>query len=174
MCWIYSREPARLGWKPPVAVPSSVMFVENARGSIECLERNRTTFQQKPWEVTCEFSLARVAVEAQLRKLATSSETFSLIFADPPYGSDAQDLLRNNFLPQLLSADGLLVLESAKRDALVVTKPWESVRSAIYGDTRVDFWRREPGFNEQPQLKISPPIPRSACSRRAEDIFQPS
>jgi 16S rRNA (guanine966-N2)-methyltransferase len=120
----------------------SVMFVENARASIECLERNRATFQRNP-EVTCEFSLARVAVESQLRKLATAGETFSLIFADPPYGPEAQDLLRNNFLPQLLAANGLLVLESAKRDALAVTTPWESVRSAIYGDTRVDFLRRE-------------------------------
>lgn len=120
----------------------SVAFVENARGSIECLERNQATFQRNP-EVTCEFSVARAAVESQLRKLATAGETFSLIFADPPYGPEAQDLLRNNILPQLLTADGLLVLESAKRDALVVTAPWESVRSANYGDTRVDFLRRE-------------------------------
>jgi 16S rRNA (guanine966-N2)-methyltransferase len=120
----------------------SVIFVENARASIECLERNRTTFQRNR-EVTCEFSLARVSVESQLRKLGTAGETFSLIFADPPYGPEAQDLLRNEVLPQLLAADGLLVLESAKRDALVVTIPWESVRSAIYGDTRVDFLRHK-------------------------------
>jgi hypothetical protein len=37
-----------------------------------------------------------------------------------------------------------LVLESAKRDALAVTTPWESVREAIYGDTRVDFLRCRP------------------------------
>jgi 16S rRNA (guanine966-N2)-methyltransferase len=121
----------------------SVMFVENARGSIECLERNLATFRRNR-EVTCEFSVARVTVESQLRKLATAGETFSLVFADPPYGKEAQDLLHNNVLPQLLADDGLLVLESAKRDALAVISPWESVRSAIYGDTRVDFLRRGP------------------------------
>jgi 16S rRNA (guanine966-N2)-methyltransferase len=124
---------------------TSVMFVEYARASIECLERNLATFQRNR-EVTCEFSVARAVVESQLRKLATKGETFSLIFADPPYGPEAQDLLRNEVLPQLLAHDGLLVLESAKRDALAVTSLWESVRSAIYGGTRVDFLRHEPAL----------------------------
>ena len=120
---------------------TSVLFVENARSATECLERNLATFRRNR-EVTCEFSVTHAAVETQLRKLESAGETFSLIFADPPYGRDAQDLLRDETLPQLLIADGLLVLESAKRDALTVTTPWESVREAIYGDTRVDFLRR--------------------------------
>ena len=120
----------------------SVLFVENARSATECLERNLVTFQRNR-EVACEFSVARAAVEAQLRKLGTTGETFTLIFADPPYGHEAQDLLRDAGLPQLLEGDGLLVLESAKRDALEVIPPWESVREAIYGDTRMDFLRRK-------------------------------
>ncbi len=122
---------------------TSVVFVENARGAVECLERNLATFQRNR-EVTCAFSVARAAVKDKLRKLATAGETFSLIFADPPYGQEAQELLREAVLPQLLASDGLLVLESAKRDALAVIPPWESVREAVYGDTRVDFLRREP------------------------------
>jgi 16S rRNA (guanine966-N2)-methyltransferase len=121
---------------------TSVLFVESARGALECLERNLATFRRNR-EVACEFSLARTAVETQLRKLATVGETFTLIFADPPYGPEAQDLLRNEALSQLLADDGLLVLESAQRDALAVTAPWESVREATYGDTRVDFLRRK-------------------------------
>jgi 16S rRNA (guanine966-N2)-methyltransferase len=119
----------------------SVIFVENARTSLECLERNLVTFRRNR-EVTCEFSVVHVAVESQIRKLATAGEIFTLIFADPPYGNDAQDLLSDKFLPQLLAKGGLLVLESAKRDALTVTAPWESIREAVYGDTRVDFLRR--------------------------------
>ena len=122
---------------------TSVVFVENERSATECLERNLATFQRNR-EVACVFSVTRAAVEAQLRKLGTAGETFMLIFADPPYGQEAQELLRNASLPGLLSGDGLLVLESAKRDALAVIPPWESVREAIYGDTRVDFLRREP------------------------------
>src|SRR5260221_10760669 len=70
---------------------TSVMFVENARGAVECLERNLATFQRSR-EVACAVYVARVAVEAQLRKLAIAGETFSLIFAEPPYGLDAQEL----------------------------------------------------------------------------------
>jgi 16S rRNA (guanine966-N2)-methyltransferase len=121
---------------------TSVLFVEKARTAIECLEQNLATFRRNR-EVTCELPVARAAVEAQLRKLESAGETFTLIFADPPYGPEAQDLLRNEVLPRLLAADGLLVLESAKRDALAITTPWESVREAIYGDTRVDFLRRK-------------------------------
>ena len=121
----------------------SVLFVENARTATECLERNLATFRRNR-EVACEFSVARAAVELQLRKLGTASGTFTLIFADPPYGKEAQELLHDESLPQLLASDGLLVLESARRDALAVTTPWESVREAIYGDTRVDFLRCEP------------------------------
>jgi 16S rRNA (guanine966-N2)-methyltransferase len=121
---------------------ASVNFVENARSVIECLEQNLATFRRNR-EVSCEFSVARSTVEAELRQLATAGETFTLIFADPPYGQKAPDLLRDEVLPQLLVDDGLLVLESAKRDALAVIAPWDSVRAAIYGDTRVDFLRRK-------------------------------
>ena len=120
---------------------TSVMFVENARAAIDCLEKNLSTFRRNR-EVTCAFSVARVAVVAQLRKLTAASETFSLIFADPPYGEEAQELLRETNLPQLLVDDGLLVLESAKREVLTVSAPWESVREAVYGDTQVNFLRR--------------------------------
>jgi len=120
----------------------SVRFVENARSTIECLEKNLAAFRRNR-EVACEFSVIRAVVEAQLRKLGAAGETFTLIFADPPYGQEAQNLLRDEVLPQLLADDGLLVLESAKRDALMVTAPWESVREATYGDTRVDFLRRK-------------------------------
>jgi len=122
---------------------TSVMFVERERSAVECLERNLATFQRNR-EVACAFSVARVVVKAQLRQLTTSGETFTLIFADPPYGQEAQELLRDAILPQLLASDALVVLESAKRDALAVTTPWESVRQVIYGDTRVDFLRCKP------------------------------
>ena len=67
---------------------------------------------------------------------------FSLIFADPPYGTAAQELLANANLPELLAVDGSLVLESAKRESLTVSAPWELIRESIYGDTRVSFLRK--------------------------------
>ncbi len=119
----------------------TVTFVENARGVLECLERNLATFKRNR-EINCTFLVIRENVELQLRSFAGAGESFSLILADPPYGQAAQELLRDESLPRLLAGDGLLVLESAKRAALSVAAPWQLVRDAIYGDTRVSFLRR--------------------------------
>jgi 16S rRNA (guanine966-N2)-methyltransferase len=119
----------------------SVTFVENARGALESLEGNIRTFRRNR-EVHCSLSVARAAVAAKLGKLVAGGETYSLIFADPPYGDAAQELLRDENLPRLLASDGRLVLESAKRDALAVDPPWELVRGAAYGDTQLNFFRR--------------------------------
>lgn len=119
---------------------ASVTFVEQARAALESLQKNIQAFQ-KNREADCSFAVTRLAVAGQLPKLAADGETFQLIFADPPYGETAQELLRDAGLPRVLAGDGLLILESAKRDALVVGEPWEPVRESVYGDTRVDFLR---------------------------------
>ncbi|MGO9526324.1 MAG: 16S rRNA (guanine(966)-N(2))-methyltransferase RsmD [Verrucomicrobiia bacterium] len=119
---------------------TSVTFVEQAPEALESLQKNILTFQ-KNREVGCSFAVARTAVAEQLRKLVADGEIFQLVFADPPYGEAAQELLREASLQQLLASDGILVLESAKRNALVVSELWERVRESIYGDTRVDFLR---------------------------------
>lgn len=119
---------------------TSVTFVEHEREALKSLEKNIQTFQTNR-EVECFFEVVRAAVTVQLQKFAAVGETFQLIFADPPYGEAAQELLREANLPRLVGCHGLLVLESAKRDTLVVTAPWEPVRSSVYGDTRADFLR---------------------------------
>ncbi len=118
----------------------SVMFVENARGALGCLERNLEAFRRNR-DVRCTFSVSRTAVESQIKALAVAGEDYSLIFADPPYGEAAQALLRDATLPELVASDGWFVLESAKRDALAVSETWELVRGAVYGDTQVNFFR---------------------------------
>jgi len=120
----------------------SVVFVENARGALECLERNLEAFRRNR-DVTCAFSVARMSVESEIRELSAAGESYSIIFADPPYGEMAQALLRDEILPRLLASDGRFVLESAKRDALAPSEIWELVREAEYGDTQVNFFRRK-------------------------------
>lgn len=124
----------------------SVTFVENARGALESLERNTGEFVERlrggaAAPTVCVIN--RGAVLAVLKRMAAANEMFSLIFADPPYGEAAQELLLDENLPRLPAGDGLFVLESAKREALTVSKPWELVRETAYGDTRVTFLRRE-------------------------------
>jgi 16S rRNA (guanine(966)-N(2))-methyltransferase RsmD len=120
----------------------SVIFVENARDALECLAQNMAAFRRNR-DAHHVFSVARQSVKKQLRKLVDDGETFSLIFADPPYGDAAQELLLDENLPRLLASEGLLVLESAKRETLSVGAPWALGRESIYGDTRVSFVRRE-------------------------------
>jgi 16S rRNA (guanine966-N2)-methyltransferase len=118
----------------------SVTFVEQAHEALESLQKNIQAFQ-KNREVDCSFVVAHGTVAKQLQKLAADREAFQLVFADPPYGEAAQELVRDPSLVRVLAGDGFLVIESAKRDPLVVSKPWEQTRGSVYGDTRVDFLR---------------------------------
>ena len=126
---------------------AAVTFVENARDALESLEKNTEEFANRlrsaeaaptPLEIT------RGNVVAGLERMPAEGNVFSLIFADPPYGEAAQELLVDENLPRLLAAGGTLVLESAKREVLTVGKPWELMRESVYGDTRVSFLRTNP------------------------------
>ena len=81
----------------------------------------------------------RAEVSAQVRRLAAEGRQFALVLADPPYGAAVQELLDDQDLRKLVAADGVLVLESGKRDELVVPPAWKLTRDAVYGDTRVSF-----------------------------------
>ena len=119
----------------------SVTFIETAPTALKSLRRNIETFR-KGHAVVCELSVVRANACGELRQLAGQRSGFSLIFADPPYGDAAQTLLSNDSLPAVLAEGGVLVLESAKRERLVVSKDWVVVREAIYGDTKVNFLAR--------------------------------
>ena len=112
----------------------SVTFVENDRNALECLQKNIQFFSRQPG-MDCELEVVRADAFTQLRRFA--GRQFNLIFADPPYGKMPQELLDEPNLPALLTEDGVFVLESAKRDPLVLPATWKLMREAVYGDTRV-------------------------------------
>ena len=116
----------------------SVVFVEQAAATVRILQENIDRFKRSR-EVQCDLSVIRADVLAELKSLVVAGTRFSLIFADPPYGDEAQTLLADDRLPHLLAADGILVLESAKRSALEIPALWKLSREAVYGDTRVGF-----------------------------------
>jgi 16S rRNA (guanine966-N2)-methyltransferase len=126
---------------------AAVTFVENARGALESLEKNTEELAKRfrgADAAPTSLEIKHDSVQAELKRMAAAKEMFFLIFADPPYGAAAQELLMEKSLPELLSADGALVLESAKREVLTVGKPWELMRESVYGDTRVSFLRTKP------------------------------
>ena len=88
---------------------------------------------------------------AAITHMATVSQKFDIIFADPPYGeknigrrstSFAQQLLDNPALPSLLAADGLFVLGHARRDALEVPETWSERKILKHGDSWMRFLTR--------------------------------
>ena len=126
---------------------ASVVFVEQSRAALTSLQKNAEIFR-KNRDVWCELTIMRTDVFAQLRRLAGARESFSLIFADPPYGEAAQLLLDDENLPGLLADGGLFVLESANRNELRVPALWKLIRESIYGDTRVSFLARSEATGE--------------------------
>jgi len=117
----------------------AVTFVENDRNALVCLQKNIQSFSRQPG-MECKLEVIRADVFTQVRWFA--GRQFNLIFADPPYGKLPQELLDAPDLPALLATDGAFVLESAKRDPLVLPAVWTLVRDAIYGDTRVSVFKK--------------------------------
>ena len=121
---------------------SSVLFVEQDRQSIGVIERNlaKTKFQAR---------VRRQEVFEFLRQ-SCGTETFQIIFADPPYEKTksgerfTEKLLTNKALAQLLEPDGVFILEKRPPERIPVTKIWNIVRARSYGATEVLFLQRVP------------------------------
>ena len=119
---------------------ASVLFVEEDRQSIAAIEKNlaKTNLQGRvrPQEVF-EF----------LRR-SPLTETFGIIFADPPYEKTksgerfTKKILGNERLAQLLQPDGVFVLEKRPGERLPQMELWNVVRAKTYGATEVLFLRR--------------------------------
>ncbi len=119
---------------------ASVLFVEEDRQSIAAIEKNlaKTNLQGRvrPQEVF-EF----------LRR-SPLTETFGIIFADPPYEKTksgerfTKKILGNERLAQFLQPDGVFVLEKRPGERLPEMELWKVVRAKTYGATEVLFLRR--------------------------------
>jgi 16S rRNA (guanine966-N2)-methyltransferase len=116
---------------------SSVLFVEQDRQSIDVIERNlaKTKFQAR---------VRRQEVFEFLRR-SSGTETFQIIFADPPYEKTesgerfTEKLLTNEALAQLLAPLGVFILEKRPAERFPATKLWNMVRARSYGATEVLF-----------------------------------
>jgi 16S rRNA (guanine966-N2)-methyltransferase len=121
---------------------SSVVFVEEDGQSAEIIERNLVKTKLK----------GRIRQQDAFDFLghASGSELFDIVFADPPYEKTekgerfTEKLLANEELPQLMDADGILVLEKWPAEAVPQMKQWLLVRQKTYGATEVLFLSRSP------------------------------
>jgi 16S rRNA (guanine966-N2)-methyltransferase len=141
---------------------SAVVFVERDRQSGDIIAGN----------------LVRTQLKGRVRQrdvfdfiLHTSgTETFDIIFADPPYekaeaGENfTEKLLANESLPQLLERDGIFVLEKRPAEAFPEIDPWRVVRQKTYGATEVLFLSALQRPTRSDAAKSPVHTPRSAIS----------
>jgi 16S rRNA (guanine966-N2)-methyltransferase len=116
---------------------AAALFVEEDRQSVAVIEKNLEKTNLK----------GRVRPQEAFEFLRHSplTETFGIIFADPPYEKTksgerfTEKLLVNEALPQLLESGGIFVLEKQPDENLPETKFWRVIRRKTYGATEVLF-----------------------------------
>lgn len=116
---------------------ASALFVEADRHAARAIEQNLATARLG--------GQVRTQDVFDFLRQSAGSETFDLIFADPPYertaagASFTELLLENEKLRGALVDDGLLVLEKRPGEPVSKTIPWQIIRRKTYGATEVIF-----------------------------------
>lgn len=125
----------------------SATFVEYDRRAVRIIRDNvsRTTFEEQIRVITGD-------VFSALKERRVKG-CFDLIFADPPYGRQlASRTLVAVADAQLLSSDGLFVVEHDKREELPTHRAnMEQIRTARYGNTMLSFYVH-PAAKESPRV----------------------
>jgi 16S rRNA (guanine966-N2)-methyltransferase len=106
---------------------ASAVFVERDAVAVAAIRRNLEAIGA---------GAADVRRQDVLRYLASTTDRFDLVFADPPY--DSAPRLAGPLsaaLPAVLDENALIVTESSKRTPLELTLPL--ARERTYGDTRI-------------------------------------
>lgn len=111
----------------------SATFVESARPALAAIRANLTATGE-------EAELAASDAIAWLRANADGERAFDLVFCDPPYDAAARIAEQlADLLPRVVAPQALIVIESSKRNPLVLDLPLADERT--YGDTRIAIHR---------------------------------
>ncbi len=120
---------------------SHALFVDNAARTLLALRENLMRL-----ELEDRSRVIRGEVGATAERLGRSGERFDLIFVDPPYESEERDhALRAIVTAELLSVDGMVVLEGPKRHSLAPVEGLKPVDERTYGDTLITRLTRPGG-----------------------------
>ncbi len=138
------------------------LFAGSGALGLEALSRGaaRATFVESNWNAgkvigenlaKAGFERAGSVVERDVFDvLATSSQVFDLIFADPPYASNAPEdlagkLMANEQLPERLGPEGLVVLEVETEREAPAAPSWELLDRRNYGSSAILFYALKEG-----------------------------
>jgi 16S rRNA (guanine966-N2)-methyltransferase len=111
------------------------VFVEQEREAVECIRENLRH---------CRLEGADVRQGDALAFMDACTETFDLIFADPPYDKRRGSLDHHPLLAKLaprLSSKGIMVWEHFAGQQLDEPGIWEVMRQRTYGETGLTFLR---------------------------------
>ncbi len=110
-----------------------VVFVEHDRDACRTIERNLDKLRLAGATVLCADALTA------LRQEAGAGRLYDLVLVDPPYGTFGrmQSALAT-YLPEVLAADGLLVVETGAREQPQL--PLAERTSRRYGAARVTLY----------------------------------
>ncbi len=116
---------------------ASAVFVDNNAAAEKAIKTNMTKSR---------LDQGRFVRRDVISFLSTvSTDSFDLIFADPPYARDEEttalleSILQKDSLSAALKAGGILVLESFAKAPLPETPLWEPEKEKVYGKTRVSY-----------------------------------
>ncbi len=120
---------------------ASAVFVEDNRNAVAAIEQNfiRTKLRGP----------VRIQEVFAFLESGRAGGPFDLIFADPPYektkagGEFTRLLLDNQKLADLLTPEGLFVLEKRPEEQLLSPGLWDIVRQKRYGATEVLFLKHK-------------------------------
>ncbi|MGB9742978.1 MAG: 16S rRNA (guanine(966)-N(2))-methyltransferase RsmD [candidate division WOR-3 bacterium] len=112
----------------------AAVFVEKSILVIRCLKENLAGLKN--------VRIIKGDVFRVVPKLAGAS--FDIVFADPPYHQGlASRTVAAVARYQLVKPEGWLVVEHSRTDRLPVPEHWQSVKTRVYGESMVSFYRRQ-------------------------------
>ncbi len=124
-----------MGLEALSAGAESCVFVDSEREAVEIINKNleKTRFKESAKVVKTSFDSF----------INSSSDTFDIIFLDPPYNKnliyEAVKLISQKGLD---GDDCLFVLESDKDEKVVLPRGYEIIREKIYGRVKVSLAKR--------------------------------
>jgi 16S rRNA (guanine966-N2)-methyltransferase len=111
---------------------SEAVFVDSSRTAVSVIDENLTSLGADNGEIVQRDVLDWLG--------SADDAAFDLVFCDPPYDAApriAQSL--TELVPRVATAEALIVIESSKRNPLVLDLPLIDERT--YGDTRIAIHR---------------------------------
>ena len=118
----------------------SALCLESSRDACELIRRNA-----EKAKLGAQVAVRQADVFAWLKAPAVRG-AYDLVFADPPYRKRPADsdfaaaLLASPTLPELLSGDGVFVLESHAGPGMLAVPPtWRLLDQRTYGASRISF-----------------------------------